>query len=1124
MAEFDPDAFLKETAPAKAPSFDPDAFLAETAPDEGAWSAAGRGIAQGASFGYEPRIEAMTQAGGANHGEGMPHHLVKGMYNYWTGDKEAESKYNAALEQENQANEAAKKQHGLAYGAGEVAGSIPAMAVLPAGEFGAVGNAGRTIFKGIQGGAEYGAIQGSSEGEDATSRLTNTGVGAGVGAVVGTVGSAVGHGLELATKKVAAPIGELWRSWRNPESETAKKLTDAIRLDQEAIQAGKAKGMDPAEWIAARQAGEPVTLADLGAAHTQALLRSAANLSPEARNMMEQAIEERFLSQGARAQETVRNLVPGGANAGKTADQLVAEYDAARVPAYKQAYAAGDRPIPTRKTAGKMTQLMSSPMFKGAMQDGTKTAQDWAVLNNVPSFKPGATNLAYWDAVKKELDDTARSAFRAGNNERGSVASQLSKTLRDELDKEVPSYKNARSVAEDFFGERNALEAGRNLAGRKADPEQIKIAMRQMKPDEQELFREGYASGWANRIKNNIAETRDITKAMFNKEGEREAAEAIFGPAGLAKVQARMTLESVMDGARKSLGNSTTARQFIEANLAGVAPTLGAGIAGGVLGAGYSVWEHGSPLTGAGVGATLAAGAKGAATKAVAKVNAKMAADMAKWLTSDDLSQINRAVKTATANPAVMARLRTIANALYASPSGPTSGAAVKALPPRLIMNTAEFSGSKNANAEEQQGNPQGQQQPNRARGGKVEAKKAHAFSFSRATGGAVARAIKGYEDGGSPDYDPFAAEKFENPFVDKTLRGVGNALAFPGKVYQSQQPVSTEEMIGPAADIAGLTTLGAGAIPAEADSLRMGIKAYHGSPHDFEKFSLYKIGTGEGAQAYGHGLYFAENEGVAKNYKETLGGKGLDIRSAVEKHLPDETLSQDDLSAIYRAALSDGKEPQEAAKSVQMAVSGLRDPGVSFMGPPGEKGQKIARAIADIREKARGRMYEVDIAADPAHFLDWDRPLGEQPGAAHLPSANMNDTVAAILQRAQSNEMFAGDLIGKDRATVAELTQELANRGIPGIKYLDQGSRMTGAVEKLGDKYFFKGSMTPYATRAEAEAAAEKAGNVSRNYVVFDDSIINILRKYGLAGLSMLPPATAAAIRQQLQPGGDTE
>ncbi len=49
------------------------------------------------------------------------------------------------------------------------------------------------------------------------------------------------------------------------------------------------------------------------------------------------------------------------------------------------------------------------------------------------------------------------------------------------------------------------------------------------------------------------------------------------------------------------------------------------------------------------------------------------------------------------------------------------------------------------------------------------------------------------------------------------------------------------------------------------------GIRAYHGSPHDFDRFDISKIGTGEGAQAYGPGLYFAEREGVAKSYRDNL-------------------------------------------------------------------------------------------------------------------------------------------------------------------------------------------------------------------------------------------------------------
>lgn len=48
-------------------------------------------------------------------------------------------------------------------------------------------------------------------------------------------------------------------------------------------------------------------------------------------------------------------------------------------------------------------------------------------------------------------------------------------------------------------------------------------------------------------------------------------------------------------------------------------------------------------------------------------------------------------------------------------------------------------------------------------------------------------------------------------------------------------------------------------------------LEAYHGSPYVFDRFSLDAIGTGEGAQAFGHGLYFADLEGVAKDYRDEL-------------------------------------------------------------------------------------------------------------------------------------------------------------------------------------------------------------------------------------------------------------
>ena len=45
----------------------------------------------------------------------------------------------------------------------------------------------------------------------------------------------------------------------------------------------------------------------------------------------------------------------------------------------------------------------------------------------------------------------------------------------------------------------------------------------------------------------------------------------------------------------------------------------------------------------------------------------------------------------------------------------------------------------------------------------------------------------------------------------------------------------------------------------------------WHGSPHLFEKFLLKYLGTGEGAQAFGWGLYFAERLGIADSYRRDL-------------------------------------------------------------------------------------------------------------------------------------------------------------------------------------------------------------------------------------------------------------
>jgi hypothetical protein len=57
--------------------------------------------------------------------------------------------------------------------------------------------------------------------------------------------------------------------------------------------------------------------------------------------------------------------------------------------------------------------------------------------------------------------------------------------------------------------------------------------------------------------------------------------------------------------------------------------------------------------------------------------------------------------------------------------------------------------------------------------------------------------------------------------------------------------------------------------------SAPLAMMAFHGSPHKFDKFSLEKIGTGEGNQAYGYGLYFAGDKKIAEWYKNKLAPVG---------------------------------------------------------------------------------------------------------------------------------------------------------------------------------------------------------------------------------------------------------
>lgn len=290
-----------------------------------------------------------------------------------------------------------------------------------------------------------------------------------------------------------------------------------------------------------------------------------------------------------------------------------------------------------------------------------------------------------------------------------------------------------------------------------------------------------------------------------------------------------------------------------------------------------------------------------------------------------------------------------------------------------------------------------------------------------------------------------------------------GNALA--GQYDQYYDPSNGQTtygrngnpyaMMGDASNLSGMVTLGAGAVPRPAGALDMGIKAYHGTPHSFDAFDISKIGTGEGAQAYGHGLYFAESPGVARTYRDTL---TIKHDAAAEKW----RLSPGDVNHAKNVMQQYGDRPFDPAAFVEDGVrqsrqtlyetykaDGMSDAEAAAaadkyaqMG----RGQyeKIAGYISD-KERKSGNLYEVDINAEPHDFLDWDKPLSEQPklkdALAKLPefARPLSEDEAANVTGQRLHQRLANRL-GEEGAS-----QALRKAGIQGVKYLDAGSRGAG-------------------------------------------------------------------------------
>jgi hypothetical protein len=304
---------------------------------------------------------------------------------------------------------------------------------------------------------------------------------------------------------------------------------------------------------------------------------------------------------------------------------------------------------------------------------------------------------------------------------------------------------------------------------------------------------------------------------------------------------------------------------------------------------------------------------------------------------------------------------------------------------------------------------------------------------------------------------------------------------------YEQGEPIGYAGMAAPFAAPAAVATAKALApkagMMAENYMVRQGmiqpLTAYHGTPHTIQgQFDIKKVGTGEGAQAYGHGMYFAEAPAVAETYKRAGGGlevkfakplEELGINPKVATHSMglDESPLNQGLGGITKSLRSTALDYPDVPVN-QSLVKEHFDEYIRLLDDkyPKEAAQK--KALQDLVAKEGypdinfgGNLYKVDIPdADIPMMLDYDKPLSQQPKAVQEALAKYDPDMygpksadydsaelgQSIYQRIIQDNVKKFGHGGNQQRT----SEQLNALGIKGIRYLDEGSRQAGGTSNF--------------------------------------------------------------------------
>jgi len=242
----------------------------------------------------------------------------------------------------------------------------------------------------------------------------------------------------------------------------------------------------------------------------------------------------------------------------------------------------------------------------------------------------------------------------------------------------------------------------------------------------------------------------------------------------------------------------------------------------------------------------------------------------------------------------------------------------------------------------------------------------------------------------------------------------------------------------------------------------------------------------------------------VSGVYRETL-SKGVYVKNDGTVFDPS-SLQELNVRYLARGSIDD---------AIERARSILADQGQLAPGPTSSKvALDAARADLAALESAKaagaklgeGSLYQARLKVKPEELLDWDRPLSEQP-------EGVRKVLEQLVPKPGTSRLW------DDRLNAAPNKGETI--------YQADGSRFYRELDSGGGKVAEKFRAAGIKGIRYKDAGSRGAEGGTYNYVIFDDKLVEILKRYGVAmtagaGGAMIvsgqnmPPEVAAQIGPQ--------